>query len=327
MSATQNIYGMRLSVSFTDADNQVQTKTQSIGKLIANHTCVFTWDLENNGITAELVISADIIDQADVDLIKSQTSFYSIPNALSSRFAVTKSLNPFLKPKNELVNNSNEVKMSSSLTQKIKSLFSRDTAPVAESTVVAVSSTPVVAPVVPAPVVEERIWVCPFTTISEDFVLIHDHKLVVSKRTSAGVQSVIEMAIAMNTRSANEGLEKAVELLWDDNHQIFTHVGNIPNANGYRFLTEAEWLSLVGDATPEYHFGSQKRYSSNPTDINQYGLSNMLGDTWDVVIGADGFLAKGGSRNNLRKDCNVSYSVSTNIYEKKNFGFRFCRNA
>ena len=328
MSATKNIYGMVLSVSFLDADGEVQIKKQSIGKLIANHTCVFTWDLRSNGLTAELVISADVIDQADIDSIKSQTSFYSVPNALSSRFPITKSLNPFLQPKNELVNSLTEVKMSN-LTQKIKSLFSRDAAPVVtESTVVAVSSAPVV-PVVSA--VEEVLWVCPFTTLSEEDVLVHDSKLVVSKRTSRGKnpsQSVIQMAIEMNTRSASEGLEKAVELVWDGTHQIFTSVANIPGANGYRFLTEQEWSDLVADAVPELYLGSEKKYTSDPTNINQYGLWNMLGDTWDVVIAADGnFLAKGGSKNNLRADCNKSYSIDLNIYEKRNFGFRFCRNA
>lgn len=318
MTATKNIYGLRLSTSFVSACGVTHNRVSVAGSLVKGFVKSFNWtvtptnEYEFNVASVCLEISADVIDMADVEFIKENAVILSIGKSLEAQFKKQIVVPSFLarltlKPENTVV------EASSCKVYDLKDLAAGDDVPV----------------VVPVVSVEE------YTDYSKEFTLrngdveVHHSRLIVSERVICQKQlNLVDIAIEMNTRSANEGLEKAVELVWSDDHQMFIGVKNIPGKNGYRFLTESEWLSLLGDAKPEQYLHAPKK-SYDVHNINRYGLWDMLGGSWEVVIESDGsFIAKGGSCNNLARDCNKSFGFKIqSIYERKNVGFRYCRNA
>lgn len=324
MTATKNIYGLRLSIVSANTSDEI-CKVSVAGSLVKGFVKSFNWTATNvsengvNIVSVSLEVSADVIDMADVEFIKENAGILSIGRSLEVQFAKQIVVPSFLarltlKPKNTVV------EASSCKVYDLKDLVAEsrgDNVPVA---------------VVPVVSVEE------YTDYSKEFTLrngdveVHHARLIVSERVVGHHQkkqlNLVDIAIEMNTRSANEGLEKAVELVWSDDHQMFIGVKNIPNKNGYRFLTESEWLNLLGDAKPEQYLHAPKK-SYDVHNINRYGLWDMLGGSWEVVVESDGsFITKGGSCNNLARDCNKSFGFKIqSIYERKNVGFRYCRNA
>ena len=317
MTATKNIYGLRLSIVSANTSDEI-CKVSVAGSLVKGFVKSFNWTATNvsengvNIVSVSLEVSADVIDMADVEFIKENAGILSIGKSLEVQFAKQIVVPSFLarltlKPKNTVV------EASSCKVYDLKDLAAGDDVPV----------------VVPVVSVEE------YTDYSKEFTLrngdveVHHARLIVSERVICQKQlNLVDIAIEMNTRSANEGLEKAVELVWSDDHQMFIGVKNIPGKNGYRFLTESEWLSLLGDAKPEQYLHAPKK-SYDVHNINRYGLWDMLGGSWEVVVESDGsFITKGGSCNNLARDCNKSFGFKIqSIYERKNVGFRYCRNA